>query len=63
MISDRHESIKSAFNDPHNGWQETRSTHVYCIRHIKQIFMRTIEDEDLKDVVDNMGKNIILHLF
>jgi hypothetical protein len=63
VVSDRHESIKSAFNDPRNGWQETSSTHVYCIRHIKQIFMRAIKDGDLKDIVNNMGKNTILHLF
>jgi len=31
MVSDIHESIKSAFNDPQNGWQETGSTHEYCI--------------------------------
>jgi len=54
---------KSAFNDPRNGWQETSSTHVYCIRHIKQNFMRVIKDGDLKDIVNNMGKNIILQLF
>jgi len=63
MVSDRHESIKSAFNDPRNGWQETGSAHVYCIRHIKQNFMRTIKDGDLKDVVNNMGKHIILRFF
>lgn len=63
MVSDRHESIKSAFNDPRNGWQATGSAHVYCIRHIKQNFMRTIKDGDLKDVVNNMGKNIMLQFF
>jgi len=40
MISDRHESIKRAFNDPQNGWQETCSIHVYCIQQIKQNFIR-----------------------
>jgi len=60
MVSDKHESIKSAFNDPRNACQETGSTHVYCIRHIKQNFMREIKDGDLKDIVNNMGKNTIL---
>jgi len=63
MVSDRHESIKIAFNYPRNGWQETGSAHVYCIRHIKQNFMRTIKDGNLKDVVNNMGKHIILRFF
>lgn len=63
MISDRHESIKSAFNDPRNDWQATGSAHVYCIRHIKQNFMRTIKDGDLKDVVNNICKNIMLQFF
>jgi len=63
MVSDIHESIKSAFNDPRNGWQETGLAHVYYIRNIKQNFMRTIKDGDLKDVVNNMSKHIILRFF
>ena len=55
--------LKAHFNDLMNGWQETGSAHVYCIRHIKQNFMRTIKDGDLKDVVNNMGKHIILRFF
>ncbi|XP_058746800.1 uncharacterized protein LOC131619750 [Vicia villosa] len=34
LISDRHASIESAYNNPANGWQHPPSTHVYCIRHI-----------------------------
>jgi len=45
---------------PSNDWKKPGSTHVYCIRHIKQNFMWTIKDGDLKDVINNMGKNIIL---
>lgn len=63
MVSGIHESIKSAFNDPRNGWQETDSAHVYCIRHIKQNFMRTIMDGDLNDVVNNMGHALNVSLF
>jgi len=58
MISDRHESIKSAFNNPENGWHGSGSTHVFCIRHIQQNFLRAIKDRELKDKVSNMGTNI-----
>lgn len=58
MISDRRKSIKSAFNNPDNGWHGTDSTHMFCIRHITQIFIKTIKDGDLKDILENMGKNI-----
>ena len=56
LISDRHESIKSAYNNPENGWQNPPSSHVYCIRHIAQNFMRAIKDKTLREKVVNMGK-------
>jgi len=31
LILDRHESIKSAYNDPQNGWHDTPTTHVHII--------------------------------
>ncbi|XP_050908353.1 uncharacterized protein LOC127121976 [Lathyrus oleraceus] len=55
LISDRHELIKSAYNNPENGWQFPSSSHVYCIRHIAQNFMREIKDKDLRKIVVNMG--------
>ncbi|XP_050890812.1 uncharacterized protein LOC127096261 [Lathyrus oleraceus] len=55
LISDRHESIKSAYNNPKNGRQYPPSSHVYCIRHITQNFMREIKDKDLRKIVVNMG--------
>ena len=58
VISDRHESIRSAFNNPDNGWNGSGSTHMFCIWHITQNFMRTIKDGALKDILENMGKNI-----
>ncbi|XP_058766794.1 uncharacterized protein LOC131640416 [Vicia villosa] len=39
LISDRHVSIKTAYDNPENGWQYPPSMHVYCIRHIAQNFM------------------------
>lgn len=34
LISDRHASIESAYNNLDNGWKDSPSTHVYYIRHI-----------------------------
>ncbi|XP_058776245.1 uncharacterized protein LOC131650558 [Vicia villosa] len=48
LISDRHPSIKSAYDDPANGWQNPPSSHVYCIRHIAQNFMHAIRDKELR---------------
>ncbi|XP_058774340.1 uncharacterized protein LOC131648590 [Vicia villosa] len=55
LISDRHVSIKSAYDNPENGWQCPPSTHVYCIRNIAQNFMREIRDKELHKKVINMG--------
>ncbi|XP_050897911.1 uncharacterized protein LOC127104800 [Lathyrus oleraceus] len=55
LISDRHQSIKSAYNNPDNGWQHPPSSHVYCIRHIAQNFMREFRDKELQKKIINMG--------
>ncbi|CAK8544856.1 unnamed protein product [Lathyrus sativus] len=55
LISDRHPSIKSAYDDPENGWQFPPSSHVYCIRHIAQNFMREFRNKALRKTVVNMG--------
>ncbi|XP_058754623.1 uncharacterized protein LOC131627784 [Vicia villosa] len=55
LISDRHASIESAYNNPANGWQNPHSTHVYCIRHIAQNFMREIRDKVLRKTLVSAG--------
>src|SRR4051812_39485571 len=55
LISDRHASIDSAYNNPENGWHNPPSKHVYCIRHIAQNFMREIKDKFLKNHLVNAG--------
>ena len=62
LISDRHASIKSAYENPENGWQQSPTTHVYCIRHIAQNFMREMKDNELRKKFINMGKNLQLNL-
>ncbi|XP_024632960.2 uncharacterized protein [Medicago truncatula] len=55
LISDRHVSIKSAYDDPQNGWHGAPTSHVYCVRHIAQNFMRSFKDGELKKKVEGMG--------
>ena len=55
LISDRHASIESAYNNPTNGWHDPPSTHVYCVRHIVQNFSREIKDKTLRKAVMNAG--------
>ncbi|CAK8562153.1 unnamed protein product [Lathyrus sativus] len=55
LISDRHASIESAYNNAENGWHDPPSVHVYCIRHIAQNFMREIKDRNLRKKIINMG--------
>ncbi|XP_058760996.1 uncharacterized protein LOC131634328 [Vicia villosa] len=38
-----------------NGWLNPTSTHVYCIRHIAQNFMREIKDRALRKTLINAG--------
>src|SRR3954467_6339649 len=55
LISDRHASIDSAYNNPENGWHNPPSKHVYCIRHIAQNFIREIKDKFFKNHLVNAG--------
>ncbi|CAJ2648315.1 unnamed protein product [Trifolium pratense] len=55
VISDRHPSIKSAYDNPANGWNDPTCRHVYCIRHIAQNFMRKFNNKKLRKLVVNMG--------
>jgi hypothetical protein len=67
MISDRHAAIKSAYENPDNGWYHPPSSHVYCIRHIAQNFSRQFKDTKLRKRAVNMGKylklSILLYYF
>jgi hypothetical protein len=58
LISDRNPSIKSAYDNPENGWNDPPSTHVYCLRHIAQNLMSETKDKQLQQTVFNMGNNL-----
>ncbi|PNX59609.1 receptor-like protein kinase HSL1, partial [Trifolium pratense] len=53
IVEDRHPSIKSAYDNPENGWNDPTCRHVYCIRHIAQNFMRQFKDKKLRKLVVN----------
>ncbi|XP_045795114.1 uncharacterized protein LOC123889695 [Trifolium pratense] len=55
VISDRHASIKSAYENPSNGWQNPPTSHVYCLRHIGQNFVRETKQSKLRPFVSSMG--------
>ncbi|XP_072090440.1 uncharacterized protein [Arachis hypogaea] len=38
VISDRHNGIKAALEDPENGWLPSRAFRAYCIRHVAANF-------------------------
>jgi hypothetical protein len=60
LISDRHESIKSAYKNPDNGWQDRSCRHVYCVGPIAQNFMRQFKVRDLRKKVINMDNDLSL---
>ncbi|XP_027337546.1 uncharacterized protein LOC113851276 [Abrus precatorius] len=55
LISDRHETMRSAYSRSGSVWTENNSVHVYCIRHIAQNFMRRFKNPALKKDVVNMA--------
>ncbi|XP_073225726.1 uncharacterized protein [Cicer arietinum] len=59
LVEDRHESIKSAYNDPNNGWQDPPSKHMFCVRHISQKFASEFKDNALKKKVT---RSMSLHI-
>ncbi|XP_027364806.1 uncharacterized protein LOC113871913 [Abrus precatorius] len=67
LISNRHQSIKSAVSNPHLDWQPPNAYHVYCIRHIakytpsKHIFeskLNTFRSQSpkIQTCIDNISK-------
>ncbi|XP_039146876.1 uncharacterized protein LOC120284146 [Dioscorea cayenensis subsp. rotundata] len=56
FISDRHESIKSAFRLLGREINAPRAYHVYCIRHISANFMSHFRNKEMQRIVVNIGK-------
>ncbi|XP_058783459.1 uncharacterized protein LOC131658146 [Vicia villosa] len=63
LISDRHASIESAYNNPANGWHKPPSKHVHYIRYITQNFMREVKDKFLQKTFVNAGYPLTQQIF
>ena len=54
LISNRHESIKSAVRDLDASWK-----HVFCVRHVAQNFMRRFKNTEGRKSLINMGEYLL----
>ncbi|XP_025692760.1 uncharacterized protein [Arachis hypogaea] len=55
LISDRHDSIRSAIARSHGAWSPPRAFHMFCIRHIESNFLRKFKAPYLQKLIINIG--------
>ncbi|XP_072071642.1 uncharacterized protein [Arachis hypogaea] len=55
LISDRHDSIRSAIARSNGAWSPPRSFHMFCIRHIESNFLRKFKAPYLQKLIVNIG--------
>ncbi|XP_016172625.1 uncharacterized protein LOC107615014 [Arachis ipaensis] len=55
LISDRHDSIRSAIARSHGAWSPPRAFHMFCIRHIESNFLRKFTAPYLQKLIVNIG--------
>ncbi|XP_072086577.1 uncharacterized protein [Arachis hypogaea] len=55
LISDRHESIRSAVSRCDGAWEPPRVRHMFCIRHIASNFLRKFKAPFMQKLVVNIG--------
>ncbi|XP_015942418.1 uncharacterized protein LOC107467756 [Arachis duranensis] len=55
LISDRHDSIRSAFERSNGAWSPPRAFHMFCIRHIESNFLRKFKAPYLQKLIVNIG--------
>ncbi|XP_025628812.1 uncharacterized protein [Arachis hypogaea] len=53
VISDRHNGIKAALEDPENGWLPPRAFRAYCIRHVATNFSLSFKGKDARRMLVN----------
>ncbi|XP_025703169.1 uncharacterized protein [Arachis hypogaea] len=53
VISDRHNGIKAALENPENGWLPPRAYRVYCIRHVAANFSLSFKGKDARRMLVN----------
>nr|XP_025680339.1 uncharacterized protein LOC112781623 [Arachis hypogaea] len=55
LISDRHDSIRSAIERSNGAWSPPRAFHMFCIRHIESNFLRKFKAPYLQKLIVNIG--------
>ncbi|XP_025625213.1 uncharacterized protein [Arachis hypogaea] len=55
LISDRHDSIRSAIARSNGAWSPPRAFHMFCIRHIESNFLRKFKAPYLQKLIFNIG--------
>ncbi|XP_052114442.1 uncharacterized protein LOC107480949 [Arachis duranensis] len=55
LISDRHDSIRSAIERSNGAWSPPRAFHMFCIRHIESNFLRKFKAHYLQKLIVNIG--------
>ncbi|XP_029146864.1 uncharacterized protein [Arachis hypogaea] len=55
LISDRHDSIRSAVDRSDGAWSPPRAFHMFCIRHIESNFLRKFKAPYLQKLIVNIG--------
>ncbi|XP_025607974.1 uncharacterized protein [Arachis hypogaea] len=53
VISDRHNGIKAALENPVNGWLPPRAYRAYCIRHVAANFSLSFKGKDARRMLVN----------
>ncbi|XP_057740487.1 uncharacterized protein LOC130957654 [Arachis stenosperma] len=53
VISDRHNGIKAALENPENGWLPPRAFRAYCIRHVEANFSLSFKVKDARRMLVN----------
>ncbi|XP_025677968.1 uncharacterized protein [Arachis hypogaea] len=56
LISDRHDSIRSAIERSNGAWSPPKAFHMFCIRHIESNFLRKFKAPYLQKLIVNIGK-------
>ncbi|XP_016178963.1 uncharacterized protein LOC107621455 [Arachis ipaensis] len=55
LISDRHDSIRSAIDRSNGAWSPPRAFHMFCIWHIESNFLRKFKAPYLQKLIVNIG--------
>ncbi|RYQ87910.1 hypothetical protein Ahy_B09g095438 isoform A [Arachis hypogaea] len=57
LISNQHDSIKSAIARSNGAWEPPRAFHMFCIRHIASNFLRRFKVPSLQKLVVKIGSS------